>query len=877
MHLFGAKNRSITPVRQPFETQISENNTYRSIGRWRSKFSSANDDDYLSPSFLDDASSLSSSPLFHDDTPRTVTSSNISPSGNTFDRSEIHKSTSFNSNENTPLNNRIFRKYTSTGTPIFTSPTKTTLDDEGFTIPDLPGSTRRKSTNNNRVNNSSTEFHGNNVSDSVHIIMPPRLGFPSQTPLNLKDQYKKSPLPIVSANLDYRTTYMGQKLAIRANETRNRSEFLHETLSFQDSRRLTSENRYSRSPSVEHVYVDEDDYVLHHGELLRSKYLSFQKPSNSRSYNTRLDSRSRSLSSYYLGNNYNYLQSPGYRSNSVAMKYSHHSTIGNLNSFKVKRRRIGSYIASNDELLQQHIQLIDKSLERCSKESDDSSLNPVNLGLIGENQSADLVDLKGTGANYLKEFDSTDRKVQSKSNIDIEKLSDITSDNYNNQLIGVEKVSSKLIKRKSNNSPRISVSRSEVQTEESCFVGEFENIEPNVDLNVNYEERINHPNEEELSINEMELELHSPNSECRKKNNRGQSPKSCSSLEEIIPRPISHSESVQIQDSSNISSLYVGEFGVNDSKNASTKSVKPKKYRGDKVDGRAKSRNFSRKKHIDYHIPIDQVKPHRSTIQKHISEDCSIENLHRRYPKRLRTAPLKWYLGERLEYHRDEKSELGYTIAAIHKVANPTMLPNERGSIYPVDENAVELSRRSSFETENSVRANSHVAKPKKCQYKAPRVRKDKGKNISESNKVENGPSVDNPNAVILRNNETDEEFTMMAVFDRSSLCWADVEYSPGKPYSVALSFISSQATCCEICLPPLTEKGLDESQDNYILGHVYMAPDNKSLQIMISDNNVYNIGTGDWFLIPDNTNYNFSNTSDHSEIFISLYVIKES
>ncbi|KAH8741433.1 hypothetical protein FG386_003280 [Cryptosporidium ryanae] len=876
MHSFGAKNKSITPLRQPFETQISENDIYRSIGRWKSRFLSVNDDDYLSPSFLDDSSSLSSSPLFHDDTPNTMTSSSTSPSKYTFNSSLVRENTNFHSNENTPLNNRIFRKCTSTGTPIFTSP-RTILDDEGFTIPDLPGSTKRKSVNNNRANNNaSPEFNGSNLSDSVHIIMPPRLGLPSQTPLNLKDQYKKSPLPIVSANLDYRTTYMGEKLAVRANEIRNRNVICNETPYFQENRRFASENRYSESPSGEHAAIDEDDYILHHGELLRSRYLKLQELRYFRNHNEKYV-RSRSLSSYYQGNNYNYPRSPGNRSNSVAMNYANHAIIGNLNLSKIKRRRIGSYVTPSDELLQQHIQLIDKSLERCYRESEYSMLDSVNTSLKDKDRPRSLVNSKEAGINHLMGFDSTGRNIQSHSNTDIEKLSDINSPvNYKDRLIGVEKVSPKLISNKESINPETNILIDEVQTEESCLIEDFENIE-HLDTNAIYEDNIDSL-QERIFIDNKE-ECLSTDFKCSEQKKRDKSRESSSSLEEIIPRPISHHEPVQIQEFNDNSIPNSEEiFGADDSKKISTKPVKLIKNRRNKLNEKSKIRNFSRKKHIDYHIPIDQVKPHRNTIQKHISDDSLHENISRRYPKRLRTAPLKWYLGERLEYHRDEKSELGYTIAAIHKVSNPTMLPNERGSIYPLDENVLELSNKSNLETESSVVANSHVINSKKYERKAPKIRKrDKGKNISEKNKVESNPSIDNPNAVILKNNETNKEFTMMAVFDRSSLCWADVEYSPGKPYSVALSFISSQATCCEICLPPLTEKGLDESQDNYILGHVYMAPDSKSLQIMISDNNVYNIGIGDWFLIPDNTNYNFSNTSDHSEIFISLYVIKES
>ncbi|KAF7458643.1 RmlC-like jelly roll fold containing protein [Cryptosporidium felis] len=868
MRTAGTRSNSITPLRQPFETIVSESgDQYKSIDRWRSRFYSSTDD-YLSPSFLDDTHSLSSSPLFYDETPDSILNApNGSPIGQTNAKKlRFSNDSRYDSHENTPINHRNNRRFTSTGTPIYTPPSSRNSlhDDEGFLIPDLPSS-RKRYTRTSQSSNAQESYNYCSPMDPVHITMPPRLGLPMQTPLKMRDQYKKSPLPIVAANLDYRTIYMGDKLAARARELRERGEAFQVMPSLYSDVR-SGKTEYQEQPHSEDPSIlIEDDYILHHGELLRNKYSRSLRSRTSTSGSSKIE-RSRSLSSYYSGTASSYGYSPGNRSNSVAMN-RYNSLIGN-GHFCNKKRRIGSYIAAQSDLLQQHIQLIDKSLERYSKETSnyESSANSVN--------------------NYS-------RKHLQESNI----LISNKSENLGNLTVGCisESISpepssvmkSTKIRSSQEVDPIEVVDNSGPQTDKNCISGLSKSLERtgSVEFEVNSpkfsqsDKVLNIENEEPLGEIVIPEYTNSPliNPQSHSPKDPSQSDKSVSSLDEIVPHPIPTSMDI-INDLENTyefeDPIIINQSSTNQSGN---KLLTSKKGRTAVRHKKLSKKAFNRRRHIDYHIPIDQVKPH-GTDQRELLEESNPEVSSRRYPKRLRTAPLKWYLGERLEYHRDEKNELGYTIAAIHKVANPKMLPNERGSIHPNNDNiSAPIDGMRSNQKRKLINKKKPNSEPKEISIGSGNSERARVKSkLKMKNKV-GDESINQSNAVTLKNHNTGEEFSMITVFDRNALCWADVEYALGKPYSVALSFISSQATCCEICLPPQTEKGLDESQDNYILGHVYMAPDSSSLQIMISDNNVYNIGMGDWFLIPDNTNYNFSNTSDHSEIYLSLYVIKDS
>ncbi|KAH8583818.1 Trafficking particle complex subunit 6B [Cryptosporidium sp. chipmunk genotype I] len=866
------KSSSITPLRQPFETFVTgSDETYKSVDRWRSKYYSSNDD-YLSPSFLDDTCSLSSSPIFHDETPNTIIGTPVASPCNKSNTRKVRASIDSvhtNSNENTPTNNLIYKRSASISTPILTPQIAKTAahDKEGFLIPDLPGTSRRRSYRSNRRNDISESYNNYLQTDSVYITMPPRLGLPSQTPLNMKDQYRKSPLPVVTANLDYRTVYMGDKLATRAKDLRR-----DYGASFREASPLYHDNY-----EYDHSYLDpkiyEDDLILHHGEILRNKYSKLYKARASSNYLS-IDHRSRSLSSYYSESTSKKTFSPGYRSNSVYNNHRH-SILGSL-KWNNKRRRLGSYIANQNDILQQHIQIIDKSLDKSSNsdfvpfegemlDSPDSNKNctqdsssPIKSKFI--NSREHKLDFENRS---IKAVSSTGNEVTSSIMNSSRTRNSETIDHSVDDMKNLEEPSNlgKLIfERFNSNGPDDSAQPTD---QNAPFNLVFDSSQMN-----EYVESDNQgPSVEMDSASRMRLSSAISNS----------------SLDEIVPRPLPNSSEISNRDINEvppeIDSFVSNDGHFNDEKSDKSKNLKGKRIRANNQKKHTRGKTVNRRRHIDYHIPIDQVKPLPGIATKPLSDDAqNFDNSSRRYPKRLRTAPLKWYLGERLEYHRDEKNELGYTIAAIHKVANPKMLPNERGSIHPngdistnkvphkansIDERGVQKTNsRDVCSTKSRLRTeNSNISKKVKSKVKC----------VSGNNRENKS------NAVILRDYETSEEFSMISVFERNTLCWADVEYTAGKPYSVALSFISSQATCCEICLPPLTEKGLDESQDNYILGHVYMAPDSKSLQIMISDNNVYNIGIGDWFLIPDNTNYNFSNISDHSEVYISLYVIKDS
>ncbi|TRY52704.1 Uncharacterized protein CTYZ_00002991 [Cryptosporidium tyzzeri] len=874
MRIAGIESNSITPLRQPFETFVTGNDgTYKSIDRWRSKHYSSNDD-YLSPTFLDDSYSLSSSPIFYDETPNTTIGTPVtSPRKKSSSTRKVRVSIDSvltNSNENTPTNNLNYKRPPSIGTPILTPPSAKTAvhDNEGFLIPDLPGTSRTRNFRSNHRNDISRSCNNYSSADPVHITMPPRLGLPSQTPLNMKDQYRKSPLPVVSANLDYRTVYMGDKLAARAKDLRrNYTVSLREASPFFRNN-YDYDHSYSENPTIH-----EDDLILHRGEILRNKYSKLHKARPSTNC-VASDQRSRSLSSYYSESASRKNFSPGYRSNSLYNNYRH-SIFGNFR-WNNKRRRLGSYIANQNDILQQHIQIIDKSLDRSSN---------GDFALF----EGGMLDSPDSNKNCTHESSSPikSRYINSQElNFNLEKRSVKAISSASN-----EAKSSNINSREANNSEAINYTTDNMKNLEvpsdsgKLTFKHFDSNEPDDPTQ---------PNDQDVSFNSVfdssqaneygesdiqDLSVVVMSSSSKK---RLPSAISNSSLDEIVPHPIPNSSEISNRDiygaPNEIESFTNDDSHFNENKPDKSKNVKNKRIRADGQKKHARGKTINRRRHIDYHIPIDQVKPPPGIGTKPLSDEPSnFENSSRRYPKRLRTAPLKWYLGERLEYHRDEKNELGYTIAAIHKVANPKMLPNERGSIHPNSDvstypasckpNTDELE----FHKKNNRDVCSDKSKPRAENTNISKKVKSKVKRVSGNDQEKKS------NAVILKDYETNEEFSMISVFDRNTLCWADVEYTAGKPYSVALSFISSQATCCEICLPPLTEKGLDESQDNYILGHVYMAPDSKSLQIMISDNNVYNIGVGDWFLIPDNTNYNFSNTSDHSEIYISLYVIKDS
>ncbi|OII74237.1 uncharacterized protein cubi_01081 [Cryptosporidium ubiquitum] len=854
MHITGIKGNSITPLRQPFETFVTGNDeTYKSVERWRSKYYSSNDD-YLSPSFLDDTCSLSSSPIFHDETPNTVISTPVtSPCNRNKNSRKVRvsiDSVHTNPNENTPTNNLDYKRSASVSTSILTplSAKIAVHDKEGFLIPDLPGTSRRRSYRSHKRNDVSESYSNYLSSDPVHITMPPRLGLPSQTPLNMRDQYRKSPLPVVSANLDYRTVYMGDKLATRARDLRRNyvASPLEASSLYQNNYEYA--HSYSEDPTIY-----EEDLILHHGEILRNRYSKLHRARSSASH-VGNDLRSRSLSSYYSESTSRKTFSPEYRSNSVINNHRH-SVFGSLRSNN-KRRRLGSYIANQNDILQQHIQLIDKSLERYSN----------NDFVHVENGVLDSPDSNKNCAHESSSLAESRFSLSSELNLNIEeRLIKAASRTSNEPKPGI--INSQILSdSESINSPGKNMRKSNLQDnsqptdKDIPFDLAFETSQAN-----EYEE----PGVQDSSI------LAIPNA------SKGLSPAgSNSSLDEVVPHPIPNSSETLSQDVNDLSSAidsFTNDNNFAENKLDKSNNVKTKKIRANNHKKHTRGKTVNRRRHIDYHIPIDQVKPPSGSNTKQLlDEPSNFENSSRRYPKRLRTAPLKWYLGERLEYQRDERNELGYTIAAIHKVANPKMLPNERGSIHPnVETVANKFPRESNTDQHEICETNSAGACPTKSRRKSENL--NISKKIKSKEKFSPEENKDKSNAVVLKDCDTNEEFSMISVFDRSKLCWADVEYTAGKPYNVALSFISSQATCCEICLPPLTEKGLDESQDNYILGHVYMAPDSKSLQIMISDNNVYNIGIGDWFLIPDNTNYNFSNVSDQSEIYISLYVIKDS
>lgn len=867
MHISGIKSNSITPLRRPFETFVSGGDEiYKSADRWRSKCYSSGDD-YLSPSFLDDTCSLSSSPIFYDETPNTIfdtpTTSPCRKNSNSRKIRVSIDSAHTNSNENTPKNHPNYKRSASISTPMLTPPSAKSAvhDEEGFLIPDLPGTSRRrhyKSRNRNDVSESYGEYQS---TDQVHITMPPRLGSPSQTPLNMKDQYRKSPLPVVSANLDYRTAYMGDRLAMRAKELRrNCGTYLRETSPmYQNNKYEYFDHSYSDDPTT----ICEDDLVLHHGEILRNRYSKLYKTSAS-SNHMASDVRSRSLSSYYSGSVSRKTYSPGYRSNSVAI--NNHSLFGNLRSNN-KRRRLGSYISNQSDMLQQHIQLIDKSLERCS--NNDSA-----------HFESEAIDSPHSN-NYIYESGCSSKgKSSHLSDVDLELESESikpVSNKSNGSTSGNRSSHVVCDPETTNHLEDNVISSSRLSDNRELISGSLDSGKPSdsplpTDHDAPFDLIF------DSSVNECDGSFQNPSIAIatNSSNKCLASASSNSSLDEIVPHPIPTSSEICGKDIDEV--VFEIDSSAKDDRFGETRNIKKSRQitkrttRTNDQKKNARCKTINRRRHIDYHIPIDQVKPLSGATTKQLLDDSSnFDGSSRRYPKRLRTAPLKWYLGERLEYQRDEKNELGYTIAAIHKVANPKMLPNERGSIHP--NNDVSKSSQNPNTEEHGTSEKNYAcsrSRRRPDNTNTSRKVKLKEKRNSEGHK-------DKSNAVVLKDHDTNEEFSMISVFDRNELCWADVEYTAGKPYNVALSFISSQATCCEICLPPLTEKGLDESQDNYILGHVYMAPDNKSLQIMISDNNIYNIGIGDWFLIPDNTNYNFSNTSDNSEVYISLYVIKDS
>ncbi|KAJ1607678.1 hypothetical protein OJ253_2259 [Cryptosporidium canis] len=860
MHISGTRSNSITPMRRPFETFVTgSDGIYKSVERWRSKCYSSNDD-YLSPSFLDDTCSLSSSPIFYDETPKTVFGTPTSPCNMNGGSKKIRVSIGSmraNSNENTPTNNSNFRRSVSLSTPMLTprSAKNAVHDEEGFLIPDLPGTSKRRHYRNNYRNDLLDSYNKRQSVDPVHITMPPRLGLPSQTPLNMKDQHRKSPLPVVSANLDYRTAYMGDRLAMRAKDLRkNYGAYLYETPLYR------SREYYDNSCSDESKIICEDDLVLHHGEILRNRY--------SKLYETRVppndisDVRSRSLSSYYSGDIVG-TYSPVSRSNSVAMNH-HSSIIGHFRSNN-KRRRLGSYISSQNDILQQNIQLIDQSLERCSNNGS-ANLEDESFDYLPDNE------------HYTQGSRNRSRRKSnrlSKVESDIGDCESVKASNKNNKSMSRTESSYVLCNPEDINQLECSINESDYPLDNGKNISEIS------------ESNKSHVSPQHIDHTPIDLTPCSPENGYDMHGTHDQaivietdladkfqaSPGSDASLDEIVPHPIqseSCSQGIDELAFENENSAKNNFTETNDFENESTKT---KKYgtKDRKKHGRGK--NINRRRHIDYHIPIDQVKPQSGLAEKQLMDSPNIDDSSRRYPKRLRTAPLKWYLGERLEYQRDEKNELGYTIAAIHKVANPKMLPNERGSIHPNNEVVSKKNLNIKIAERRISGKNTAFSKSKSRPENANTSKRTRSKKNAAQTEYTESKS----NAVVLKDYDTNEEFSMISVFDRNELCWADVEYTTGKPYNVALSFISSQATCCEIRLPPMTEKGLDESQDNYILGHVYKAPDNNSLQIMISDNNIYNIGVGDWFLIPDNTNYNFSNTSGHSEIYISLYVIKDS
>lgn len=864
MHISGIKSNSITPLRRPFETFVAGGDeVYKSVERWRSKCYSSSDD-YLSPSFLDDTCSLSSSPIFYDETPNTIfdtpTTSPCSKNSNSRKIRVSIDSVHTNHNENTPTNHLNYKRSASISTPMLTPPSakNAVYDEEGFLIPDILGTSRSRHYKSHNRNDISESYCKYSSADPVHITMPPRLGLPSQTPLNMKDQYRKSPLPVVSANLDYRTAYMGDRLAMRAKELRrNCGTYLRETSPIYQNNKYEYDRSYSDNPTT----ICEDDLVLHHGEILRNRYSKLYKPRASSNHVN--DIRSRSLSSYYSGSTSRKACSPGYRSNSVAIN-NNNLIFGNLRSNN-KRRRLGSYISNQNDILQQHIQLIDQSLERCSN----------NDSARFESESIDSPHNK----NYTYESGSLSKTKASRLNeVDLE----------------LENESIKAVSNRSS-IPGIGSSHKVCNSETMNYLEDIRNSDEPSDNKELISDQLGssglsdspQPTDNDApfdlifdsSVNECDGSAFQDPSIAIATNlskNCFVSASSNSSLDEIVPHPIPTSSETCSQDIGEIVSEI--ESSAKDNRFCETKAsknndVKTKKTRVNDRNKNTRSKTVNRRRHIDYHIPIDQVKPLSGETTKQLLDDSSnFGDSSRRYPKRLRTAPLKWYLGERLEYQRDEKNELGYTIAAIHKVANPKMLPNERGSIHPNNDTVSKNSQISRI----AERGTSEKDIDACSRYK--RRSENTSKKVKSKEKCDSVVHrEDKSNAVVLKDHDTNEEFSMITVFDRNELCWADVEYTAGKPYNVALSFISSQATCCEVCLPPLTEKGLDESQDNYILGHVYMAPDSKSLQIMISDNNIYNIGIGDWFLIPDNTNYNFSNTSDNSEIYISLYVIKDS
>ncbi|KAL7068674.1 hypothetical protein ACR3K2_08330 [Cryptosporidium serpentis] len=1096
-----SSNSSVSPIRQPYETYINDHNDnlrYTKNIRWTSDLRSNHfNDGLLSPSYIDESDSLSSSPIYIGDTP---TSSRTfiyeSPYMNRNERKIINNSLSNRENlqENTPvIRQRAHRRCTSTGTPILISSSSRSHhhDNEGFLIPDLPSSnsrrkSHRKSMNtryskdsdyisNTKINNIDSDNYeslGDFKKDTVHITMPPRLGIPSQTPLNSRDLLRKSPLPIVIANAEDRSVYMGDKLAMRAKEIQNEKDLYEKNRNYRyispkmkalnntpprkeiDHNLYQMDYIYKTSPTAKYVdYIDDHDYVLYHGELLRNRYN--MKPSiysRSESYVPSFNQengRSRSLASYY-GINYSVsstsaLPSPvtTHRSNSIASIQNCHSLPRSSILTNIKRRRIGSYnINPDDHLLQQHLQLLDKSLDNNHTHSDDDyELNRMfdspeykskstHRRISSMNNEDDYkqkkltpkfrdithsIDHYNRSGSYNKEIVENDTKLNDRRR-KIENLQDIDIENYSMKRIDrSDRRSSSLIRRRSKSVfDRENYSKEKSTNNKNKLSNIEENLYSNkINMDLNFNQSI--PNvydigdtceNSAMNIETFTILNEQENNETIEMSNKKF--KNCTSIEEFddipsenlsnsslddIPHPISKSTSrkknrtKQIDINTGDIDVYDGLKGLNensidqdinddildnfiendnDTENDNTENqslalsnnhindtINPnnnkKKLNRNKTKktketfNKSKSgRQYSRRKHIDYHIPLNQVNPKIGEISLPEKEDeTSKENLNRRYPRRVRTAPLKWYLGERLEYQRDEKSELGYTIAAIHKVANPKMIPNERGSIYPNGNGRLSVASMATTTSSPLLRNNEMEEKKSSHSYSAdefgdteyekrnninnvtldlslPEViednidhnhkpkkkinKKNKESLIKSSNSLKNSSinhhnntsksqktkkttrinsnkekvSEDSANAVILYDQDIDKNYNMIAVFNRKDLCWADVEYTIGKPYNVALSFISSQATCCEVCLPPQTEKGLDESQDNYILGHVHTAPDDKSLQIMISDNNLYNIGHGDWFLIPDHTHYNFNNTSTYSDIFISLYVIKD-
>ncbi|OII76547.1 hypothetical protein cand_000680 [Cryptosporidium andersoni] len=1100
-----SSNSSVSPISQPYETYINDHNDnlkYTKNIRWASDLRGNHfNDGLLSPSYIDESDSLSSSPIYIGDTP---TSSRTfiyeSPYINRNERKIISNSLSNRENlqENTPvIRQRAHRRCTSTGTPILISSSSRSRhhDHEGFLIPDLPSSnSRRKSygksmntgcsrdsdyisnTKINNVDSDNYESLDNCKKDTVHITMPPRLGIPSQTPLNSRDLLRKSPLPIVIANAEDRSVYMGDKLAMRAKEIQNEKDLYEKKKNYRyispnmktsnnipprkeiDHTLYQMDHIYKTSPAAKYVdYIDDHDYVLYHGELLRNRYnLKPSIYSRSESYVPSFNQgngRSRSLASYY-GINYSVststLPSPvaTHRSNSIASIQNCHSLPRSSILTNIKRRRIGSYnVNPDDHLLQQHLQLLDKSLDNNHTHSDDDyELNrmfdspeykskDIHRRISSMNNEDDYkqkkitpkfrdvthsIDHYNRSGSYNGEIIESDIKLNDRRR-KIEDLQDVDIENYSMRRIDrSDRRSSSLIRRRS----KSVFDRKSHSKEKSTNKNRLSSIEDNlysneINMDLNFNQSIPNVYDVEgtcensaVNIETFTILNEQENSQTIEISNKQFN--NCASIEEFgdipsenlsnsslddIPHPISKSTSrkknrtkqidintgdIDVYDKlkglnensidQDINDDILDNFIENDnigndngiendntedqslalSNNHTNDTINPnnnkKKLNRSKIkktketSNKSKSgRQYSRRKHIDYHIPLNQVNPKIGEISLLERDDeTSKENLNRRYPRRVRTAPLKWYLGERLEYQRDEKSELGYTIAAIHKVANPKMIPNERGSIYPngngrlsvasmatttssplLRNNEIEGKKTShsystdefgdtEYEKQNNINDVAsdlslleviedniidHNHKPKKKINK-----KDKENVMKSSNSLRN-PSInhhnntsksqktkkttkinsnkeniseDSANAVTLYDQDIGKNYNMITVFNRKDLCWADVEYTIGKPYNVALSFISSQATCCEVCLPPQTEKGLDESQDNYILGHVHTAPDDKSLQIMISDNNLYNIGHGDWFLIPDHTHYNFNNTSTYSDIFISLYVIKD-